>query len=90
MAKQEPDLSEFDEIEVAKVISKKPPCLVAAALEQLSDEDRETVVAVMERSQDRVSNQTIAEWFGRRGVKIEWQSVRNHRSGRSCRCVIDG
>ena len=82
MANQPVDLSEF--VALSQVRSKKPPCKVGQALDQLPDGERRQLAAALEHEEVTVG--AIVKWCHRRGLDVVNQSaVVSHRQ-RTCTC----
>lgn len=75
------DLSEF--LEIAKPRGRQ--CAIQAAAPQLSDEDRDSVMAAIAQPRNIFSSAVIEEWFKRRGLRVSANAVHAHRIEK-CSC----
>jgi hypothetical protein len=76
-----PDLSEFFRLSRPR----RKPCAVAAALEQLSADEREKLEAANAHDQGIITNAAIRDWLKARSIIVNDAQVRVHRTG-TCAC----
>lgn len=80
----EPDLSEFEALE-RKRTRHRPPCGLAAVLDQVSKDELPSLKAALAADRTLISNKAIEEWLGKREIKCGLQIVSAHRRG-VCSC----
>lgn len=85
MAKNAPDLSEFERLSHPR----NPPCAMGLILTgeltpQLDDDDLVKLEAAMAKDQGVITNAAIAKWLAQRGHDLHSQRVMTHRKGTCC------
>lgn len=75
-----PDLTEFKSLSGQ---SNKARCPVVHL--ELPDAERKVLDAALAEDDAEITNAGISRWLARRGQRVTWQAIRNHRNG-SCRC----
>lgn len=78
------DLSEFD----ALTPSKRKPCPLGAALEELDGQQAVNLLAALDAGNERVPARTIIKWGAARGFVFKQNHVCRHRAG-TCSCHGD-
>lgn len=84
MAEATPDLTEFFKLSHPR----RKPCPVAHALEQVSEEEGQQLLAALAADKGIITAGAIEQWLKKRGLTGTAAAVASHRR-EACRCFDD-